>query len=79
MIETRKLQLHFPLDRLPEPIYTRLAKDFSIEPNLLRADVDANKGGWMIVEVKGDSAKIDVAQEWLEKQGILIKNHNDTA
>ena len=72
IMETRKLQLHYPLDRLTEPVITRLVTDFDLLPNLIRADVDSAKGGWIIVDVTGDSSKIDTAVDYLLKQGLLV-------
>jgi len=72
MTETRKLQLHYPLARLTEPVITRLVTEFDLEPNLLRADVDAHTGGWMVTELTGESTSIDNAAEWMRSQGLTV-------
>jgi hypothetical protein len=72
MIETRKVQLHYPLSRLPEPIITRLVTEFDLVPNLLRADVDVQTGGWIIVEISGETENIRKAEEWMRSHGVEI-------
>lgn len=73
MAQTRKFQLHYPLARLTEPVVTKLVTEFDLEPNLLRADVDAASGGWLIVELKGDNARIDAALDWLRAQNLVVQ------
>ena len=72
MTQTRKVQLHYPLERLTEPIVTRLVHEYDLAPNLLRADVDAATGGWLVVELQGEATQIDAALEWLQTQGLLV-------
>lgn len=69
---TRKVQLHYPLERLKAPIVTHLVTDFDLEPNILRADVDAHSGGWLIVGLNGDAERINSALEWLRGQGLTV-------
>lgn len=73
---TRKVQLHYPLERLTEPVVTRLVNDFDVAPNILRADVNARTGGWLVVELTGDDARTDAALAWLREQGLVV---TDTA
>jgi ABC-type methionine transport system ATPase subunit len=72
MNETRKLQLHYPLSRIQEPVITRLVTEFDLEPNLLRADVDAVNGGWIVAELTGESGNIDKATEWMRSHGLEV-------
>ncbi|MGO8673029.1 MAG: NIL domain-containing protein [Capsulimonadaceae bacterium] len=71
-METRKLKLNFPLERVNEPMVTRLVTDFDLTPNLLRADVDSSKGGWMVVEVTGRTESIRSAIEWVRTHGVMV-------
>ncbi|MBV9848373.1 MAG: NIL domain-containing protein [Armatimonadetes bacterium] len=72
MQEKHQVQLHFPLERIGEPVVTRLVTDYDLEPNLLRADVDARSGGWMIVELTGPSERVETALDWLRGQGLVV-------
>ena len=73
MQQTRKFQLHYPLERLTEPVVTRLVTEYDLAPNLLRADVDATKGGWLVVELTGDEARMGAALHWLRTMGLMVQ------
>lgn len=73
MQQTRKFQLHYPLERLTEPVVTRLVTEYDLTPNILRADVDAVSGGWLVVELSGDETRLDAALQWLRSQGLLVQ------
>jgi ABC-type methionine transport system ATPase subunit len=73
MQQTRKFQLHYPLERLTAPVITHLVTDFDLEPNLLRADVDAAKGGWLVVELTGEETRMSSALDWLKGQGLTVQ------
>jgi ABC-type methionine transport system ATPase subunit len=68
----KRVQLHFPLERIAEPIVTRLVTDYDLEPNLLRADVDATTGGWMVVGLTGTDERLGSALSWLRGQGLAV-------
>lgn len=68
----RQVQLHFPLERIGEPVVTRLVTDYDLEPNLLRADVDAASGGWMVVGLTGPQERVNAALDWLRGQGLVV-------
>jgi len=72
MKTTEQLKLHYPLDRISEPILTRLVTDFDVEPNLVRADVDAASGGWVVLRVTGEPETIAAARDWITSQGITV-------
>jgi ABC-type methionine transport system ATPase subunit len=72
MIETRKVQLQFPLSRISEPVVTRLVMEFDLVPNLLRANVDAHSGGWMVTELTGETENITKAIEWMRSHALTI-------
>jgi len=74
MAYTQKVQLHYPLERLTEPVVTRLVTEYDLSPNLLRADVDAHTGGWLVVELSGERERIDSALEWLRAQGLEVSD-----
>jgi hypothetical protein len=72
MKETRKLQLHYPLSQVNQPIINHLVTDFDLEPNLLRADVDAKSGGWIVTELTGETETIDKAVAWMLDRGLEV-------
>ena len=68
----QKYRIHFPLDQISAPVMTHLVTDYDMSPNLLRADIDAKKGGWLVVGLSGDEARIQDALDWLRGQGLEV-------
>ena len=71
-MKTIKVRLDYPLERIKEPVVTHLVTDFDVAPNVLAADVDAGKGGWMLLGLSGDDAVINNALKWIESVGVRV-------
>ena len=54
------------------PVTYRLAKDFNVAANIIRAQVAPNQVGTLVVELSGDIDQLDAALEWLRSQDIGI-------
>jgi ferredoxin len=54
------------------PITYRLAKDFNIAANIIRAQVAPNQVGTLVVELSGDIDQLNDAIDWLETQDIQV-------
>jgi len=67
-----KIRVHFPLEQIGTPVVTRLVTDYDLEPNLLRADVDARGGGWLVLGLAGDESRLAAAQDWMRGQGLEV-------
>lgn len=74
MSEQRKVLLHFPIERVTEHVVTRLVTDYDLSPNILRADVNAQTGGWPEVELTGNAARTEDALAWLRAQGLVVSD-----
>jgi NAD-dependent dihydropyrimidine dehydrogenase PreA subunit len=57
------------------PFTYRLAKDFNVAANIIRAQVDPNKVGKMVLELSGDIDQLDAAMDWLRSQDVLVSLH----
>jgi len=68
----KKYRIHFPLEQISAPIVTHLVMDFDLSPNLLRADIDAKNGGWLVLGLSGDDARLEAALSWLRGQGLEV-------
>ena len=68
----KKYRIHFPLDQISAPVVTHLVTDFDLSPNLLRADIDAKNGGWLVLGLTGDDARTGAALGWLRGQGLEV-------
>lgn len=54
------------------PITYRLAKDFNVAANIIRAQVAPNQIGRLVVELSGDIDCLDEAIEWMRSQNINV-------
>jgi ABC-type methionine transport system ATPase subunit len=65
------LRLNYPPALVGRPVMAGLVNAFGLEVNILRAQVTRDEG-WLIVEMRGESAKISAATKWLANEGIEL-------
>jgi formate hydrogenlyase subunit 6/NADH:ubiquinone oxidoreductase subunit I len=70
----KRVKLIFPKRSVHMPITYRLAKDFNIAANIIRAQVAPNQVGTLVVELSGDIDQLNDAIDWLEMQGIEVSS-----
>lgn len=70
--DTVRVQLNYPLDRVQEPILSRLVTDFGLIPNIRRANMDARSGGYIFLELSGSRENLNRGLRWLSEYGITI-------
>jgi L-aspartate semialdehyde sulfurtransferase ferredoxin len=68
----KRVKLTFPKRSVHMPITYRLAKDFNVAANIIRAQVAPNQVGKLVVELSGDIDQLNEAIDWLEAQGIKV-------
>ncbi|MEN9216739.1 MAG: NIL domain-containing protein [Gloeomargarita sp. HHBFW_bins_162] len=68
----QRVTLTFPRQMVQMPITYRLAKDFNIAANIIRAQVAPNQVGKLVVELAGDMDQLAAALEWLTDSGIEV-------
>lgn len=68
----KRVKLTFPKRSVHMPITYRLAKDFNVAANIIRAQVAPNQVGKLVVELSGDIDQLNDAIDWLEIQGIRV-------
>ena len=68
----KRLTLTFPRSTVQFPITYRLAKDFNVAANIIRAQVAPDSVGKLAVELQGDIDAIDAAIEWMRNLEIEI-------
>jgi L-aspartate semialdehyde sulfurtransferase ferredoxin len=54
------------------PVTYRLAKDFNVAANIIRAQVAPNQVGKLVVELSGDIDQLDAAIDWMRSQDINV-------
>ncbi len=68
----KRVTLTFPQRTVQMPVTYRLAKDFNVAANIIRAQVAPNQVGKLVVELLGDIDEMDAALEWMRSQGIQV-------
>jgi len=68
----KRVTLTFPQRTVQMPVTYRLAKDFNVAANIIRAQVAPNQVGKLVVELLGDIDEIDAALDWMRSQNIHI-------
>lgn len=72
MVEKR-IVLHFRKDLVDKPIVFKLVKDFDLEFNILKAEVNPKEEGVLILELKGDDLKYKKGIDYLKKEGVKVQ------
>lgn len=68
----KRLTLTFPKRTIQMPVTYRLAKDFNVAANIIRAQVAPNQIGKLVVELSGDIDQLDAAIEWMRSHDINV-------
>ncbi|HAC62914.1 MAG TPA: ferredoxin [Cyanothece sp. UBA12306] len=68
----KRVTLTFPKKTVQMPITYRLAKDFNIAANIIRAQVAPNQVGKLVLELLGDIDAIEAAIEWMRGKEIEV-------
>lgn len=68
----KRVTITFPKTAIQIPLTYRLAKDFNVATNIIRAQVAPNQMGKLVVELQGDIDQIDAAIEWMRIREINV-------
>jgi L-aspartate semialdehyde sulfurtransferase ferredoxin len=68
----KRVTIIFPKTAVQIPLTYRLAKDFNVAANIIRAQVAPNQIGKLVVELQGDIDQIDAAIEWMRIRDIGV-------
>lgn len=69
----KRLDLTFPPRQSLKPVVYHLVKDYDIVPNILRAQIQPEQEGRMLVEVTGAKEAIAQGIGFLEAQGLTVR------
>lgn len=72
----QRVTLTFPRRAIQMPVTYRLAKDFNVAANIIRAQVAPNQVGKVVLELSGDIDQLDAALEWMQSQDITVSLAN---
>ncbi|MFH1383126.1 MAG: NIL domain-containing protein [Chloroflexota bacterium] len=74
MVVSRRIVLHFPQRVVDRPIVFRLIKDFDLEFNILKASVNPDAEGLLVLELRGEPANYDKGIQYLTETGVRIQS-----
>ena len=67
---TKKIVLKFPQRLIEQPVIYKLAKDFALEFNILKANIIPEREAFLVLELKGTSDNYKKGMKYLEGLGI---------
>lgn len=67
----KKIILHFGKDISDKPIIYHLAKDYGLVFNVIKANVNPNKEGTVVLELTGE--QYEKGLEFLESEGVRVQ------
>ncbi|MHB9002931.1 MAG: NIL domain-containing protein [Coriobacteriia bacterium] len=68
----KRLDLRFPPRQSLKPIIYHLVKDFDLVPNILRAQIQPEQEGRMVLEVTGSKENYAAGVAFLAQQGLTV-------
>jgi L-aspartate semialdehyde sulfurtransferase ferredoxin len=71
-IMKKRVSLSFPRNVVQMPVTYKLAKEFNIAANIIRAQVAPNQVGKLVVELSGDIDQLEEAIDWMRSNGIGV-------
>jgi len=69
---SRKIVLHFPPRLIEEPVICRLAKQFGLDFNILRASITPHREGRAALELTGEPDDITKGVEYVKSLGLRV-------
>ena len=70
---SQRIVLHFPKEIIEEPLICQLAKEHDITFSVLRAEIDKDTGGMMVLGLRGQEQEVRDSLEYLEDKGVRIE------
>ena len=68
-----KVVLHFPRNLVDKPIVYRLVEDYNLVFNILKAQVNPNEEGLLILELEGQESDYQKGIKCLKKEGVKVQ------
>lgn len=70
----KRVTLTFAQRSVHMPVTYRLAKEFNVAANIIRAQVAPNQIGKLVLELSGDIDQLEAAIDWMQSQNINISS-----
>ena len=69
----KRIVLHFPTHLVDKPIVSNLVKDFNLEFNILKAEVNPKEEGVLVLEIQGKNNNVKKGMDYLRNTGVGIQ------
>ena len=66
-----RVKLIFPEELVRLPVLARMVREYDVEPNIRRANVEEDRG-WILCELEGESAAVERGLAWLRDEGVEV-------
>jgi len=74
MAISRRIVLHFPPRVTGQPVVYRLAKDFNLSFNILKASLSPGEEGLLVMELTGDQENYDKGIQYITEAVVRIQS-----
>jgi ferredoxin len=65
--------LKFPKENIDRPIICKLVKGYDVEFNIIKADINLQQEGLMVLELIGRKANVEEGLNYLKSMGVKIE------
>jgi len=72
-MESKRIVLKFPKAKIDQPIVYKLIKEFNLVFNILKASINPDDEGLMVLELSGEEADIKKGLEYIKKLGVEVQ------
>lgn len=73
-----KVVCYFSAAQTEQPIIYRLVKNYDLIINILKADINPQKEGYLVVELEGNKDKYEEGISFLKGLGIIVEPLSET-
>ena len=74
MAVSKKIVLHFPKRLVERSIVSRLIRDYNLDFNILKASINPDKEGLLVLELSGKQGDYDKGIRYLTQTGVRIQS-----
>ena len=71
---SKRVVLHFPSRLSDRPIISRLVKEYELDFNILKASINPDQEGLMVLELSGEQDEYDKGIAYLLRTGVKIQS-----
>lgn len=68
-----KIVLRFSSLWVEQPVIYRLVKEYDLVVNILKADINLHKEGFVVLELSGDSENYNLGLEYIKSLGVNVE------